>query len=112
GKQLRGAYGVADLFVMPSVSESFGLTPFEDAGYGTPSLISYQSGASEVLHNCLKVDFWDINLMADKIAGALRSQPLLDELSNNAKREFDRLSWRQTADKIINRYYQVAGAAL
>jgi len=42
----------------------------------------------------------------------LRSQPLLDELSNNAKREFDRLSWRQTADKIINRYYQVAGAAL
>jgi glycosyltransferase involved in cell wall biosynthesis len=112
GKQLRDAYGVADLFVMPSVSEPFGLTPFEAAGYGTPSLISYQSGAAEVLKNCLKVDYWDINLMADKIAGALRNQSLLDELSLNAKREFDRLSWHQTADKIINRYYQVAGAAI
>jgi len=112
GKQLRDAFAVADLFVMPSVSEPFGLTPFEAAGYGTPSLISYQSGAAEVLQNCLKVDFWDIDLMADKIAGALRSQALLDVLTTNAKQEFDRLSWKQTADKIITRYHQVAKAAV
>lgn len=110
GKRLRDAYSIADLFVMPSVSEPFGLTPFEAAGYGTPSLISHQSGAAEVLKNCLKVDFWDINLMADKIAGALNSQALLDELSANARKEFDRLSWQPTADKIIRRYHHLAGA--
>jgi glycosyltransferase involved in cell wall biosynthesis len=110
GKRLRDAFSIADLFVMPSVSEPFGLTPFEAAGYGTPSLISHQSGASEVLKNCLKVDFWDINLMADKIAGALNSQALLDELSANARKEFDRLSWQLTADKIIRRYHHLAGA--
>lgn len=112
GKKLRDAFSVADLFVMPSISEPFGLTPFEAAGYGTPSLISYQSGASEVLKNCLKVDFWDIDLMAGKIIGALRSPALLDELSSNAHREFEQLSWGQTAAKIHRRYSQLAGAAV
>jgi glycogen(starch) synthase len=111
GKQLRDAFSVADLFVMPSVSEPFGLTPFEAAGYGTPSLISYQSGASEMLYNCLKVDFWDTNLMADKIVGALRSQALLDELAAGARQEFERLSWTQTADKIMSNYHQMATVA-
>jgi glycogen synthase len=111
GKRLRDAFSVADMFVMPSISEPFGLTPFEAAGYGTPSLISYQSGASEVLRNCLKVDFWDIDLMASKIVGALRSQALLDELAENARIEFEQLSWRQTADKINSRYQQMAGAS-
>ncbi|HET7528880.1 MAG TPA: glycosyltransferase family 4 protein [Candidatus Saccharimonadales bacterium] len=112
GKQLRDAFSVADLFVLPSISEPFGLTPFEAAGYGTPSLISRQSGASEVLRNCLKVDYWDINLMADRIVGALRSQPLLDELSRNAQEEFYRLSWNDTASKILRRYENVlTGAA-
>lgn len=108
GKQLRDSFSVADLFVMPSISEPFGLTPFEAAGYGTPSLISYQSGASEILRSCLKVDFWDIDLMASKIVGALRSQALLDELSKNARAEFEELSWQQTAEKINNRYHQIA----
>lgn len=107
GKNLRDAFSIADLFVMPSISEPFGLTPFEAAGYGTPSLISYQSGVSEVLRNCLKVDYWDINLMADRIVGALRSQNLLDELSHNARREFYQLSWNATASKIVKRYKNV-----
>lgn len=111
GKRLRDAFSIADLFVMPSISEPFGLTPFEAAGYGTPSLISYQSGASEILRSCLKVDFWDIDLMADRIVGALRSQALLDELSRNARQEFNLLSWHQTAQKIHSRYRQMAGAA-
>lgn len=110
GQRLRDAFSIADLFVMPSISEPFGLTPFEAAGYGTPSLISYQSGASEVLSSCLKVDFWDIDLMASKIIGALRSQALLDELSRNARIEFEKLSWQQTAEKINSRYQQMTGA--
>lgn len=112
GKNLRDAFSIADLFVMPSISEPFGLTPFEAAGYGTPSLISYQSGASEILRSCLKVDFWDIDLMADRIVGALRSQALLDELSLNARSEFNSLSWHHTAQKINSRYRQMAGAAV
>ena len=109
GQRLRDAFSIADLFVMPSISEPFGLTPFEAAGYGTPSLISYQSGVSEILRSCLKVDFWDIDLMASKMIGALRSQALLDELSRNARIEFEKLSWQQTADKISSRYQQLAG---
>jgi glycogen(starch) synthase len=62
GKKWRDAYSIGDLFVMPSISEPFGLTPLEAIGYGTPALVSRQSGVSEVLHNCLKVDFWDIDM--------------------------------------------------
>lgn len=58
GKRWRDSFALADLFVMPSVSEPFGLTPLEAIFYGTPSLISYQSGVAEVFKNCLKVDFW------------------------------------------------------
>ncbi|HVA11217.1 MAG TPA: glycosyltransferase family 4 protein, partial [Candidatus Dormibacteraeota bacterium] len=65
GKRWRDAFGIADLFVMPSVSEPFGLTPLEAIGYGTPSLVSKQSGVSEVLKNCLKVDHWDVHEMAN-----------------------------------------------
>lgn len=104
GKRWRDAYAVADLFVMPSVSEPFGLTPFEAAGYGTGSLISKQSGVSEVLRNCLKVDFWDTDEMANKIVSVLQNQSLQDDLAANAWQEFQGLSWNTAADKIMQRY--------
>ena len=66
-------FAIGDLFVMPSVSEPFGLTPLEAAGYGTPSLISKQSGISEVFYNCLKVDFWDVKEMANKITAVIKN---------------------------------------
>ena len=89
---------------MPSVSEPFGLTPLEAVGYGTPALISKQSGVSEVLNNCLKVDFWDINEMANQITGLLRSDELRDELHRNAYQEYQRLSWGTVSDKIFDLY--------
>ncbi|HVX48260.1 MAG TPA: glycosyltransferase family 4 protein [Candidatus Saccharimonadales bacterium] len=104
GKRWRDAFAIGDLFVMPSISEPFGLTPLEAAGYGTPSLISKQSGVSEVLHSCLKVDFWDINEMANQIAGALSSQALRQELSYGAHREYERLSWDKTSELIMDLY--------
>ncbi|HET7629858.1 MAG TPA: glycosyltransferase family 4 protein, partial [Candidatus Saccharimonadales bacterium] len=67
GKAWRDAFAIADLFVMPSVSEPFGLTPLEAAVYGAPSLISKQAGVGEILHSCLRVDFWDINEMANQM---------------------------------------------
>jgi glycogen synthase len=57
---------------MPSVSEPFGLTPIEAIAYGTPSLISKQSGVAEVLYNCLKINYWDIDEMANQITGVVK----------------------------------------
>jgi len=76
GKPWRDAFKVADLFVMPSVSEPFGLTPFEALQLGAPVLITKQSGASEVLKNCLKVDFWDIDEMANQICAVVQNHGL------------------------------------
>lgn len=104
GKRWRDAFGVADLFVMPSVSEPFGLTPLEAIGYGTPALVSKQSGVSEVLNNCLKVDFWDINEMANKITAVMQNDGLRDELWQNAYREYERLSWDDASKKIRQVY--------
>lgn len=104
GKKWRDAFAIGDLFVMPSVSEPFGLTPLEAAGYGTPSLISKQSGVSEVLHACLKVDFWDVNEMANQIVNALRSDSLRDQLSQESYQEYQRLSWDEASGKLMNLY--------
>jgi len=100
GQAWRDAFGIADLFVMPSVSEPFGITPLEALNYGTPSLISKQSGVSEVLKNCLKVDCWDINEMANQIAAALGSNGLCRELAANAQGELANLSWDDSAEKL------------
>jgi glycogen(starch) synthase len=111
GKKWRDAFAVGDLFVMPSVSEPFGLTPLEAVGYGTPALVSKQSGVSEVLRNCLKVDFWDIDEMANQIAGVVQSDALRDELAANAYKEFERLSWDDVSNKVHLLYSQhTAGA--
>ncbi|MEO6513997.1 MAG: glycosyltransferase family 4 protein [Candidatus Saccharimonadales bacterium] len=105
GKNWRDAFRIADLFVMPSVSEPFGLTPLEAIPYGTPSIVSKQSGVSEVLYNCLKVDFWDIDEMANQILAVVNNDALRDELHRNALKEYTRLSWNDAADKLIGMYH-------
>lgn len=104
GQAWRDAFAIADLFVMPSVSEPFGLTPLEAIQYGTPSLISKQSGVGEILKNCLKVDFWDIQEMANQITAAVRHEPLRVELLKNMRIEYDRLSWDMSVDKLLGIY--------
>ncbi len=104
GKTWRDAYAIGDLFVMPSISEPFGLTPFEAIGYGTPALISKQSGVSEVLTNCLKVDYWDINEMANQITAVVQNDGLRDELHTNSLKEYERLSWNKAADRLLELY--------
>lgn len=106
GKPWRDALAIADLFVMPSVSEPFGLAPLEAIGYGTPALISKQSGVSEVLHSALKVDFWDVNEMASQIIAVVQNDPLRDELLQNATHELNRFSWGEAANKICHVYEQ------
>lgn len=106
GKKWRDAYAIGDLFVMPSISEPFGLTPLEAIGYGTPALISRQSGVSEVIQNCLKVDFWDINEMANQITTLVQNDVLRDELHRNSLKEYERLSWDNAAERLMGLYRQ------
>lgn len=106
GKAWRDAFAIADLFVMPSVSEPFGLTPLEAALYGTPSLVSKQSGVGEVLHSCLRVDFWDVNEMANKMIAAVRSDALTAQLAEGASEQVWNMSWHRTADAIYNIYHR------
>lgn len=104
GKRYRDAYSVADLFVMPSVSEPFGLVALEAIGYGTPVLITRQSGVSEIILNSLQVDFWDVNQMANKIVSVVQNEPLRYELHANSYQEYKRSSWDKSADKLWKIY--------
>jgi glycogen(starch) synthase len=106
GKRLRDAFAIGDLFVMPSISEPFGLTPLEAASWGTPSLVSKQSGVSEVFKNCLKVDFWDIHEMANQISAVVMHDDLRDVLHLNAFEEFQEMSWNGASDKIEQIYQE------
>lgn len=98
-------YQSADLFVMPSVSEPFGLVPLEALQHGTPSVISKQSGVSEVLTHALKVDFWDIDEMANQIISALRYPVMRDQLVKEGGWQLAGFSWKNAAQK-IKRLYQ------
>jgi glycogen(starch) synthase len=104
GKAWRDAFAVADLFVMPSVSEPFGLTPLEAAVYGTPSLISKQSGIAEVLRSCLRVDFWDTDEMANKMIAVIREKALREQLAESVQQEVFTHSWQKAADRIMDVY--------
>jgi glycosyltransferase involved in cell wall biosynthesis len=111
GKHWRDSFAIADLFVMPSVSEPFGIAPLESIGFGTPTLISEQSGVKEVLKNTLKVDFWDVDEMANQITAVVQNDALRDTLQTNAKAELNKMSWDHTAEKLFGIYhYHVHGA--
>lgn len=97
-------YQSVDLVVMPSVSEPFGLVPLEAIQHGAPSLISKQSGVSEVVSHVLKVDFWDVDEMANKILAALRYPVLRNQLVQEGRQEIKRLSWKYAAQKVVTLY--------
>jgi len=104
GEELNYVYSSADLFVMPSVSEPFGLTALEAIENGTPVLLSRQSGVSEVVGSALRVDFWDSDAMADKIISVLSHPSLGEELRVNAYKELPRISWSSAAEKCRDIY--------
>ena len=107
GKKWRDAYSVADVFVMSSVSEPFGLTALEAAHHGNALVISRQSGVGEVLHSIFRFDFWDANLLADQIIGLATSPALLSEMKRNIQYEYSSLSWGDIALQCINQYKHV-----
>jgi glycosyltransferase involved in cell wall biosynthesis len=104
GEAVQKIYKMADLFVMPSVSEPFGLVPLEALQNDVPVIISKQSGVSEVLMHALKVDFWDVNEIANKIVAVLKYPPLETTLRNYGNFEVRRLRWRDAAVKCAKIY--------
>jgi glycogen(starch) synthase len=110
GKDVDRVFQMADLYVMPSVSEPFGIAPLEAMNNDVPVIISKQSGVSEVLSHALKVDFWDVNEMANKIVAVLRHPPLQNTLREHGKIELRKLSWTDSAQRCINVYKQAINA--
>lgn len=104
GKQWRDAYNVADIFVMSSVSEPFGLTALEAAHHDSALIITRQSGVGEVLHSIFRYDFWDIDVLADQMVGIATSPALSQELKQNIKHEYSRISWNDVAKQCLNIY--------
>ncbi len=107
GAELDRLYLAADLYVLPSVSEPFGITPLESLASGTPVLISKQSGVSEVIANALKVDFWDIDEMANKIVSVLRYAPLRHQLKVAGRSDALKQTWQKAAQICVMLYHRV-----
>ncbi len=111
GDDLKRIYKMADVYVMPSVSEPFGITALEAIDNKTPIIISKNSGVSEIIGNCLRVDFWDVDQLTNKIVGVLRYNELADEMSQNAYQELSKISWQNTANKCIDAYEELMRTA-
>ena len=107
GDDLARIYQMADLYVLSSVSEPFGITPLEALANQTPVLVSKQSGVSEVIHHCLKVDFWDVNEMANKILAVLEYPQLHLSLKENGSQEVKNISWQDSARRCLEIYQDV-----
>lgn len=108
GKQWRDAYSVADIFVMSSVSEPFGLTALEAAHHGTALIVSRQSGVGEVLNSIFRYDFWDTDTLADQIVGIATSPGLRSELRQNILHEYTKISWEDVAAQCLAMYQTVS----
>lgn len=102
GPERHDMYAAADLFVMPSVSEPFGITTLEAMSLGTPVLISKQSGVSEAVQHVLKADFWDVEDMANKILAVVGYAGLGKSLAQNGAKEAELLTWERAAQKVDN----------
>jgi glycogen synthase len=101
-------YRMADLFVMPSVSEPFGIVPLEAMKNGTPVIVSKQSGVSEILTHALKVDFWDTEDLANKMVAALTYDSLHQTLTHHGNMEIQRFTWDTPADQCIRAYEEAS----
>ncbi len=109
GEDVNKIFRMADVYVMPSVSEPFGIAPLEALSQDVPVIISKQSGVAEVLTHVLKVDFWDINEMANKIIAVLKHPPLQSTLREHGSFEVRKLSWGDAAERCLDTYRRATG---
>lgn len=107
GGDVYDMFNLSDVYVMPSVSEPFGISPLEAMQSNVPVIISHQSGVSEILKHAIKVDFWDVDGMADAIYGVLNYGGLPHMFKKHGKAEVETLKWEDSAQKVRNLYYNV-----
>ena len=104
-KQVEEIFNCVDIFVMPSISEPFGIVPLEAMAYGVTAVISKQSGVSEVIENAYKVDFWDIDEMTRIIDFLIKNPDKCKAMGRSGREEVLKIGWDEVADKLIS-YYQ------
>lgn len=104
GHDVERMYAQSDLYVMPSVSEPFGISPLEAMVYDVPVIVSRHAGVSEVLTHALKVDFWDVDDMAGKILAILKYPALSREMLRNGRKELQAIRWDVAAERILAVY--------
>lgn len=107
GKDVYKMLKSSDVYVMPSVSEPFGISPLEAMQVGVPTIISKQSGCAEILDFAIKTDYWDIDAMADAIYGIITYDGLYDFLKDEGKREVDEIKWEYAGQKVRDIYNSV-----
>jgi len=110
-ERVRYLLSIADVYVMPSVSEPFGLSALEAAQFGVPCVISKQAGAAEVLPSALKADFWDVDKMAGNIISILKYKGLRDQLVKDAYHDLSKISWENSAiqlNSVFNERFAVS----
>lgn len=111
GAAWRQLYEIADVFVMSSISEPFGITALEAAAHGTPVVMTHQSGVAEVLTHSLKYDYWDTDRLADIVVNVASSPGLQEALKTNATAQLEHLSWDTMAERCLNVYHGVTRSA-
>ena len=109
GRQVYEMLAASDVYIMPSVSEPFGISPLEAMQMGVPSIISKQSGCAEILKNVIKIDYWDINAMADSIYSIIKYPALYNHLRDRGLAEIDTIQWKKAGAKVIDIYHKVIG---
>ena len=103
-EQIKKIYGMSDLYVIPSVSEPFGLTALEAMSQGVPVIVSRQSGVSEVIENAIKLDFWDVDAIAKSILDVIGNDELHTQLKSGGLEEVRRISWANSAERLEEVY--------
>jgi glycosyltransferase involved in cell wall biosynthesis len=104
GEEIERIFSLSDLYVMPSVSEPFGISPLEAMLYDVPVILSRQSGVAEILKHALKVDFWDIRELSAKIIAVLKHPALRGVMVEKAKEELLTIRWDTAAERITELY--------
>ncbi|MDE6295064.1 MAG: glycosyltransferase family 4 protein [Muribaculaceae bacterium] len=107
GKQVYEMLRNSDVYVMPSVSEPFGISPLEAMEMGVPSIISKQSGCAEILDNVIKTDYWDIDAMADAMHSIVTNPALHNTLRDRGIEEIHGITWEKAGQKVIDIYKRV-----
>ena len=97
------------VYLIPSFFEPFGISPLEAMQCGVPSIISKQSGCAEILTNCVKTDYWDIDAMADAIYSLCTYHGFHHYLKEEGRKEVDQITWEKVGERIYNSYKQCLG---